>query len=215
MDTHDAFLQAIREEPDDDFHRLIYTDWLEDHGEEERAWQIRFGIEAVHLRCRASFAHNRKTCSKCTGYDRVWSHARTLLGETFAGCEIVRMTGEAQARIDDDLLVTLSRGFIASVRCSESAWREFGCALACNHPLAHVRLDDKAAERLETSCYWDVWHADAADGNKRAIPADLVGLTTACTLFFTTVAEADAWLSDSLIAQARSAPMMNAGVAAP
>ena len=40
--THDeSFLRAIREEPDDDGVRLIYADWLEEHGKAERAEFIR------------------------------------------------------------------------------------------------------------------------------------------------------------------------------
>jgi uncharacterized protein (TIGR02996 family) len=36
--THDdAFLQAILESPDDDTPRLIYADWLDEHGEPDRA----------------------------------------------------------------------------------------------------------------------------------------------------------------------------------
>jgi uncharacterized protein (TIGR02996 family) len=30
--THDAFLRAIEESPGDDTPRLIYADWLEEHG---------------------------------------------------------------------------------------------------------------------------------------------------------------------------------------
>jgi uncharacterized protein (TIGR02996 family) len=42
MTTHDeAFLEAIREQPDDDAPRLIYADWLEEHGQPERAEFIR------------------------------------------------------------------------------------------------------------------------------------------------------------------------------
>jgi uncharacterized protein (TIGR02996 family) len=37
----DAFLQAIIESPDDDGPRLIYTDYLEEHGQPERAEFIR------------------------------------------------------------------------------------------------------------------------------------------------------------------------------
>jgi uncharacterized protein (TIGR02996 family) len=44
--THDdAFLQAIIESPDDDSLRLIYADWLEDHGQPERAAFIRVQCE--------------------------------------------------------------------------------------------------------------------------------------------------------------------------
>src|SRR5262249_40326120 len=39
--THDDFFQAIRDEPDDDTPRLVYSDWLEEHGELARAEFIR------------------------------------------------------------------------------------------------------------------------------------------------------------------------------
>jgi uncharacterized protein (TIGR02996 family) len=41
MSEHDGFLQAVREAPDDDAPRLIYADWLDDHGEHARAEFIR------------------------------------------------------------------------------------------------------------------------------------------------------------------------------
>ena len=44
--THDdAFLQAILETPDDDTPRLIYADWLDEHGDVARA-------EFIRLQCR-------------------------------------------------------------------------------------------------------------------------------------------------------------------
>jgi uncharacterized protein (TIGR02996 family) len=40
--THpEAFLQAIRDDPDDDTHRLIYADWLDENGQIEQAEFIR------------------------------------------------------------------------------------------------------------------------------------------------------------------------------
>src|SRR5262249_51929355 len=47
--THDAFLQAIIEAPEDDTPRLVYADWLDDHGEPERAEFIRTQIELARL----------------------------------------------------------------------------------------------------------------------------------------------------------------------
>jgi uncharacterized protein (TIGR02996 family) len=38
---HEGFLQAIREAPDDDAPRLVYADWLDDHGDPDRAEFIR------------------------------------------------------------------------------------------------------------------------------------------------------------------------------
>lgn len=45
MTTHDALLRTIIENPDDDFPRLCYADWLEENGEVSRAEFIRAGIE--------------------------------------------------------------------------------------------------------------------------------------------------------------------------
>src|SRR5262245_36299100 len=45
MTTEDAFLQAIIDAPDDDTPRLIYADWLEDHGHPERSVFIRVQCE--------------------------------------------------------------------------------------------------------------------------------------------------------------------------
>jgi uncharacterized protein (TIGR02996 family) len=44
--THDeAFLQAIREAPDDDGPRLVYADWLDEHGQADRAEFVRVQCE--------------------------------------------------------------------------------------------------------------------------------------------------------------------------
>jgi uncharacterized protein (TIGR02996 family) len=44
--THDeAFLQAIIETPDDDTPRLVYADWLEEHGDADRAEFIRAQVQ--------------------------------------------------------------------------------------------------------------------------------------------------------------------------
>lgn len=45
----DAFLQAILENPDEDSPRLIYADWLDEHGDPDRAEFIRLQIELAHL----------------------------------------------------------------------------------------------------------------------------------------------------------------------
>ena len=47
--TRDHLLQAIIENPDDDALRLVFADWLEDHGDLERAEFIRVQIELAKL----------------------------------------------------------------------------------------------------------------------------------------------------------------------
>jgi uncharacterized protein (TIGR02996 family) len=46
--THEAFLRAILDEPDDDVHRLVYADWLEE-GDDPRGPFIRAQVEAASL----------------------------------------------------------------------------------------------------------------------------------------------------------------------
>src|SRR5262249_29199298 len=45
----DAFLRAILDAPDDDAPRLVYADWLDEHGETERAEFIRVQITLASL----------------------------------------------------------------------------------------------------------------------------------------------------------------------
>src|SRR5690349_21324143 len=64
MADHAAFLSAIRQAPDDDTHRLVYADWLEENGQEPRAEFIRVQIELARgtaggARQRALWARER------------------------------------------------------------------------------------------------------------------------------------------------------------
>jgi uncharacterized protein (TIGR02996 family) len=45
MTEQEVFLERIRQDPKDDTVRLVYADWLDEHGEPDRAKFIRFQIE--------------------------------------------------------------------------------------------------------------------------------------------------------------------------
>src|SRR5215212_5071916 len=49
MSETNPFLQAILETPDDDTPRLVYADWLDDHGEHEWAEFIRISCRLSHM----------------------------------------------------------------------------------------------------------------------------------------------------------------------
>jgi uncharacterized protein (TIGR02996 family) len=49
MTRDEAFLQTICENPDDDVPRLVYADWLEEHGDADRAEFIRVQIELAKM----------------------------------------------------------------------------------------------------------------------------------------------------------------------
>ena len=47
-----GMILAIHEQPDDDLTRLAYADWLEEHGEPDRAAFIRIQVELAELEDR-------------------------------------------------------------------------------------------------------------------------------------------------------------------
>jgi uncharacterized protein (TIGR02996 family) len=49
MSERDAFLAAIRARPNDDLPRLVFADWLNEHGENARAEFIRLQCELANL----------------------------------------------------------------------------------------------------------------------------------------------------------------------
>jgi uncharacterized protein (TIGR02996 family) len=49
MTTADALLAAVIASPDDDLPRLVYADWLDEHGEPERAEFVRAQVELEQM----------------------------------------------------------------------------------------------------------------------------------------------------------------------
>lgn len=49
MTTEDAFLHAIEREPEDESHRLVYADWLDEQGQQIRAELLRVQCALAHL----------------------------------------------------------------------------------------------------------------------------------------------------------------------
>jgi uncharacterized protein (TIGR02996 family) len=49
MSTEEAFVRSILDDPDDDTHRLVFADWLDDHGQPERAAFIRAQVRLATL----------------------------------------------------------------------------------------------------------------------------------------------------------------------
>jgi len=49
MGEREALLRAVCDNPDDDLPRLVFADWLEEHGEPERAEFIRVQIRLSRL----------------------------------------------------------------------------------------------------------------------------------------------------------------------
>lgn len=97
MTVDRAFLADILERPDDDAPRLIYADWLDDHGRAERAEFIRVQVELARM----------------DRYDV--RHLRLVRRES----ELIHRHGEAWAAetgLEDREGATFRRGFVEHLR---------------------------------------------------------------------------------------------------
>src|SRR3712207_7138456 len=63
MTDSDLLLDAIAAAPDDDGPRLVYADWLEEHGEQARAEFIRAQVELARLDRKADRKSTRLNSS--------------------------------------------------------------------------------------------------------------------------------------------------------
>lgn len=108
-----SFLAAIRAAADDDAPRLIFSDWLEENGEEEWAEYIRLSLR-----------FQRDQLSE---------------GEVQAFDEKVFRKGFAWMLPDADPHVRWERGFVKEVTCYVQDWLKFADRLSL-HPLRVVQV---------------------------------------------------------------------------
>jgi uncharacterized protein (TIGR02996 family) len=123
MDHDRAFFEAIREAPDDDVPRLIYADWLEEQGGNERAARAAF----IRIQCRlaelpeddpARDALEDEEADLLAEYERAWTEP--LLG------------------IADDW--TFSRGFVERLSLGVAKFLENAEQLHEGYPVRALHL---------------------------------------------------------------------------
>jgi uncharacterized protein (TIGR02996 family) len=127
--------------PGDDAPRLVYADWLDEHGEPGRAEFIRVQCERAELDARLPPADNR--CPQCG----------CLAGEIHAdGCRWLVLALREKELADAHVhvwtagisasLLAFRRGFLHTVAMRADNWFANGDAILAAHPVAEVRLTD-------------------------------------------------------------------------
>ena len=122
-----GLLRVILETPADDVPRLIFADWLEEHGEAERAKFIRLSIYYSHSDFIYLTSENRQPF-QLLGIDDVyggWGEWDSL------GCVLIGKSG---------LSYKSDRGFVSAVGCTAEEWLRHADYLAwhpkhCNYPM--------------------------------------------------------------------------------
>ncbi len=145
MTEHPGLLADILENPGDDTPRLVYADWLEDHGQDAAGRFIRRQIQ--------NDGAPLVPLSWIGDTVRAMIPSRTLAG--MHGRAIIRPA----VYEDGSPQVEYRRGFIHTVRCPLAAWEQHGPSLVARHPIQRVEATDAAGEshaRANQNCPWSV-----------------------------------------------------------
>ena len=184
MTERDAFIADICEHPEDDAPRLIFADWLDDHGEPDRAEFVRTQMELA--RCPQQIAWlEQMPVESWTGdpvegqllrrLDGLRHRERHLLSihwprwlhESF---DSLAFDVGTSARDDNDFGVSLyskqkgelghfdcsfRRGFVAEVKLPLAVWLVHGPKLVRQQPIERVEVWDKEPHNyLDRNTSW-------------------------------------------------------------
>jgi uncharacterized protein (TIGR02996 family) len=120
MTDREAFVAAIADTPRDDAPRLVYADWLDEHGEPERAAFIRLQCRAARLRPGTV----ERTDALRRADDLAAEHEADWLGD-WASCLVTR---------------DYHRGFLRRVRMTAEQFLEHGEQLFRAEPARRLEL---------------------------------------------------------------------------
>jgi uncharacterized protein (TIGR02996 family) len=141
----EILLRAILATPEDDAPRLIYADWLEENGEEERA-------EFIRVQCElGSLGFGNPEENQIRRSDRIGELARRqrslwVKPETsswFGGTSYIALGRSVfETRYDNKSCSLIRRGFADEVRCTLADWMKHGPAIVRTQPVTRVVLTD-------------------------------------------------------------------------
>jgi uncharacterized protein (TIGR02996 family) len=189
MTHHEGFLAAILAEPEEDAHRLVYADWLEDNGDPGRAEFIRAGVEVARTGCHdcptpvrraggATHAWRTLPCGLCR-FCRPMIRARKLMngGRHTAHFPFLSEFATALNLSRDPWdcpgpWFLFRRGFVAEVTLACDQWMRHGRALVRAAPLERAGLSDRAPLLIVSDSWVWLRQGDAPEAT-HTLPDDL------------------------------------------
>ena len=213
---HPGFLADIIAHPEDDALRLIYADWLEDHGQPEWAEFIRVQVELD-----PDDRDNRRTQERLN-YLR--QRERELLNETTYryrrnghwerswGCYV---WGPPQSLWHlNSKAWTFRRGFVVEIHAPLQTLLDHLPAVVRRHPVEVVRATDRAPDSAiqGVNGWWDVsWYEEKFEKDPEDLPSEIFSLLDGFTTdedepgwkFYSTQEAAQAALSSALLTWAK------------
>jgi uncharacterized protein (TIGR02996 family) len=158
----ESLLRAVVAAPDDDVPRLVAADWLDEHGQPDRAEFIRVQIELARLEASGEGASaeaetlrrkERTYLGPVATYRALWAleACPELVRVEFrdraaASLESMRVAGAER--------LTFRRGFAEAVICPAADWLQHGAEIRARQPIRAVRLTD--CDRLALAQWFDI-----------------------------------------------------------
>lgn len=189
MDEETAFLAAICANPADDTARLVYADWLQEQGQEERAEFIRVQVAIARTsaedqcaQCYATAEGVQKTNGPCRCAKALRSlrrRSRELLAFDWCPVTIPRTTPRIRTETCDIELLDgdglraafrFRRGFVDRCWLPAADWLAHGDAIVAAHPVTAVRLTSRPI--VAGGAYGSYWLPH--DPERKAFPVTQV-----------------------------------------
>lgn len=146
MTDRAAFLRRIIAAPADDLPRLVFADWLDEHGEGERAEFVRVQCQIATLE-RFAPSSIRNTDEGREQYAALRRRERELLLRHWAAWTPYLSPGNSlqvilsdRWQFDGTPAGLFTRGFVSSVTCTWADWSAHAGAIRAATPLERVRL---------------------------------------------------------------------------
>jgi uncharacterized protein (TIGR02996 family) len=142
MTPEQAFLQGIREAATEDTPRLIFADWLEEHGQADRAEFIRVQCRLAHMARMPETETQRLTLLR-RAEELLRNHWQEWVGpiRKIVGGQSSRYGGEwLREAYHPDGLQEFRRGFVESLALDAESYLEHAGELQRLAPLTELRL---------------------------------------------------------------------------
>jgi uncharacterized protein (TIGR02996 family)/excisionase family DNA binding protein len=159
--TEQGLLQQVIETPSDDTPRLLYADWLDDHGRSPRADFIRTQVHLARSpECGHRFADD--SCERC-GWLRTEDDLLNRHGNAWLAALPTSLPGEAwqwcrrttwHPLPTRPRMACFQRGFVSFVLLSTDEFLDNARRLVREHPLERIQLANRWPATATAGYFW-------------------------------------------------------------
>lgn len=146
MNEEAALLAAICAEPTDDTPRLVYADWLQEHGQEDYAEFIRVECEIARL-CDV-YRNGTATAADVARQTALFEREGQLSRTVYPARIHPVFYWLTSLGIDYSYCVFNRGGFLDAVTCTAEQWFQHGDTIRARHPVTRVLLTQAWTEGL-------------------------------------------------------------------